>query len=376
MSVLPESTVAAPRGEPVHVAGASSASAITSLLGIRLPLIQAPLAGVQGARLATAVSRAGGLGSLPAALLNAQTLHSELTLLRDMGLPYQVNFFAHTTPQPDDAREARWRERLAPYYAEFGIDPSQIQPGPVRQPFSAAIADLVEPFRPPVVSFHFGLPSEALLARVKGWGAVVLSSATTVQEALWLEANGADAIIAQGWEAGGHRGHFLSDDLSRQPGTLALLPQIVAAVDLPVIAAGGIINAAGIRAAMTLGAQAVQLGTAFLLCDEATTSAAHRQALREPAKHYTALTNLMTGRPARGIVNRLMREVGPLNEVAPEFPNASNALGPLRAKAEAAGSGDFSPLWAGQNFAGLREIGAAALVAELAWAFEPNDAAE
>ncbi len=358
------------------VATSSRSAALTSLLGIRLPLIQAPLAGVQGSRLAIEVSRAGGLGSLPAALLNAETLRSELTALRDMGLPYQVNFFAHTPPAPDDARETRWRERLAPYYAEFGIDPATIQPGAVRQPFTEAIADLVEPFRPPVVSFHFGLPSPALVERVKRWGAVVLSSATTVDEARWLEAHGVDAVIAQGWEAGGHRGHFLSHDLTLQPGTMALLPQVVDAVKVPVIAAGGIVNAAGIRAALALGAHAVQLGTAFLMCDEATTSQAHRQVLRQPDRHHTTLTNLMTGRPARGIVNRLMREVGALNDVAPEFPNASTALGPLRAKAEAAGSGDFSPLWSGQNFAGLREIGAAALVAELAWAFDRADGAE
>lgn len=340
------------------------------LFGTRLPLVQAPMAGVQDARLAIAVSQAGGLGSLPAAMLAPDALQRELQALRaGTDKPFNVNFFAHTPPAPDEARESVWRERLADYYAEFGIDPAQIKPGPGRQPFSAEIADLVEPFRPPVVSFHFGLPPAALVERVKGWGSLVLGSATTVDEALWLEAHGADAVIAQGWEAGGHRGHFLSDDLTRQPGTMALLPQIVRAVRVPVIAAGGIADVRGIRAALALGASAVQLGTAFLLCDEATTSAPHRAALRDPAHRHTAVTNLFTGRPARGIVNRLMREVGPLSDAAPPFPMATSGVAPLRAEAEAQGSGEFSPLWSGQNFAAVREIGAAALVAELSAAF-------
>lgn len=339
-------------------------------LGTRLPLIQAPMAGVQGARLAVAVSEAGGLGSLPAAMLSPDQLRTELQALRDdTTKPFNVNFFAHTPPVPDDAREARWRDRLGPYYAEFGIDPTQIKPGPGRAPFSPEIADLVEPFAPPVVSFHFGLPPADLIARVKGWGSKVLGNATTVDEALWLEQHGADAIIAQGWEAGGHRGHFLSHDLTRQPGTFVLLPQIVRAVKVPVIAAGGIADVRGIRAALALGASAVQLGTAFLLAEEATTSAHHRAALREPAGRHTAVTNLFTGRPARGIVNRLMREIGPLSEDAPEFPLATAGLAPLRAKVESQGSGEFSSMWAGQNFSAVREAPAATIVAELSVAF-------
>lgn len=339
-------------------------------LGTRLPLIQAPMAGVQGARLAIAVSESGGLGSLPAAMLSPDQLRTELQALRDgTTKPFNVNFFAHTPPVPDDAREARWRDRLGPYYAEFGIDPTQIKPGPGRAPFSPEIADLVEPFAPPVVSFHFGLPPADLIARVKGWGSKVLGNATTVDEALWLERHGADAIIAQGWEAGGHRGHFLSHDLTRQPGTFALLPQIVRAVKVPVIAAGGIADVRGIRAALALGASAVQLGTAFLLAEEATTSAHHRAALREPAGRHTAVTNLFTGRPARGIVNRLMREIGPLSDDAPEFPLATAGLAPLRAKVESQGSGEFSSMWAGQNFSAVREAPAATIVAELSVAF-------
>lgn len=349
---------------------------LQDLLSVELPLIQAPLAGVQGSALAIAVSRAGALGSLPCAMLAPDALRAELTAITAATTkPYNVNFFAHVPPQPDAAREDAWRARLAPYYREFGIDPASIVTGPGRMPFSAAIADLVEPFRPPVVSFHFGLPDEALLARVKAWGAKVLSSATTVEEARWLAARGVDAIIAQGLEAGGHRGHFLDDDLSRQTGTFALLPQIVRAVPVPVIAAGGIADADGVAAAMALGAAGVQVGTAYMLCPEATTPPLHRAALRSEAARHTALTNLFTGRPARGIVNRLMREVGPLNPAAPAFPLATSAVAPLRTTAEAQGSADFSPLWCGGNPSGCREIPAAELTRALAEGFRRHDAA-
>ena len=233
--------------------------------------------------------------------------------------PFNLNFFCHVSPLPDAAREQRWRDALEPYYREFGLDPAAIPAGPGRVPFDARIADLVEPFRPPVVSFHFGLPSAELLARVKRWGSAVWSSATTVEEARWLEAHGADAVIAQGLEAGGHRGHFLDHDLTRQAGTFALLPRVVQAVKVPVIAAGGIADAAGVRAALALGAAAVQVGTAYLLCPEATTSALHRAALQGDQAAHTALTNLFTGRPARGIVNRVMRALGPMSDIRPPF---------------------------------------------------------
>jgi nitronate monooxygenase len=237
-------------------------------------------------------------------------------------------------------------------------------------PFSHAVADAVAPFKPPVMSFHFGLPAPDLLARVKAWGSVVLSSATTVEEGLWLQAHGADAVIAQGLEAGGHRGMFLNDDLSTQLGTLALVPQLVAALDIPVIAAGGIADAAGVRAAMALGASGVQVGTAYLCCDEASTSALHRAALVSDAARHTALTRLFTGRPARGIVNRVMQELGPLNPAAPAFPLATAAIGPLRAHWEALGRSDFSPLWAGQNTRGCRDLPAAVLTRQLLQGFE------
>lgn len=343
---------------------------LQQLLGIDLPLIQAPMAGVQNHALAVAVSNAGGLGSLPCAMLDAAGLRAELTALTAKTIkPCNLNFFCHTPAQADAQRQATWRSALQPYYAELGIDPAGIASGPGRQPFSAEMADLLDEFRPAVVSFHFGLPSAELLTRVKACGAKVLSSATTVEEALWLEEHGADAIIAQGLEAGGHRGHFLDMDLSRQCGTFALLPQIVDAVRLPVIAAGGIADAQGVRAVMALGAAGVQIGTAYLCCPEATTSAIHRAALHSPQARHTALTNLFSGRPARGIVNRLMREQGPISPAAPGFPLATAAIAPLRAKAESQGCGDFSPLWAGQNASGCKNIGAAELTAELAKGF-------
>ncbi len=336
-------------------------------LGLASPIIQAPMAGVQGSALAIAVCEANGLGSLPAAMLSDEELRRELGAIRARtNRPFNVNFFCHAPPTPDDGREAQWRAALAPYYDELGIEPSGAPSGPGRAPFTAALADLIAAFAPPVVSFHFGLPSADLVARVKVWGAKVVSSATTVDEARWLEAHGADAIIAQGLEAGGHRGLFLGDDLSTQVGTFALLPQVVKAVRVPVIAAGGIADAAGVRAALALGAAAVQVGTAYLLCPEATTSALHRAALKSDAVRHTAVTNVFTGRPARSIVNRLVREIGPISAAAPAFPLALHAVVPLRAKAEAQGRTDFSPLWSGQNATGCREVPAAELTRQLA----------
>jgi nitronate monooxygenase len=340
------------------------------LLGTELPLIQAPMAGWQLSALAAAVSNAGALGSLPCAMLTPEGIRKELAALKAATRnPFNVNFFCHTPPAPDEARERAWRGKLTPFYREYGIDPENIPAGPGRSPFSDAAADLLDEFEPAVVSFHFGLPSPELLKRARARGAKILSSATTVEEARWLEAQGVDAIIAQGVEAGGHRGIFLSGDLTTQMGTFALLPQVVRAVKVPVIAAGGIADAKGVAAAMALGAAGVQVGTAYLLCPEATTSAVHRAALKSEAARHTALTNLFSGGPARGIVNRVMRELGPINAAAPAFPLASSSIAPLRAKAEAQGSGDFSPLWSGQNAGGCKEIPAADLTRELARPF-------
>ena len=325
------------------------------------------MAGVQGSALAVAVSNAGGLGSLPCATLTPDAMRKELAALKAQTTkPFNVNFFCHAQPELDVAKESVWRAALSPYFVELGIDPQTIAAAPARLPFDADAVDVLGEFRPPVVSFHFGLPSADLLAHVRRWGARILASATTVDEARWLEEHGVDAVIAQGLEAGGHRGMFLSEDLETQVGTFALVPQIVHAVKVPVIAAGGICDADGVRAAVALGAAGVQVGTAYLLCPEATTSALHRAALKGGAARVTALTNLFTGRPARGIMNRIMRELGPISAAVPAFPLAASAVAPLRTTAESLGSTDFSPLWAGQNTTGCRELPAAVLTRELA----------
>ena len=329
-------------------------------------IIQAPMAGVQDAGLAIAASQAGAVGSLPAAMLGPDALARELARLASQaGGPCNVNFFCHQPPTPDLARDAAWRQALRRYYDELGLDAAPVVAAASRQPFSEALAEVLEAHPPAVVSFHFGLPAPALLARVKRLGVAVWSSATTLREAQWLQAHGADAVIAQGLQAGGHRGHFLDLDPALQGPTLALLQQWLPVLRLPVIAAGGIGTAEDVRAARSLGAAAVQAGTAYLLCPEAQTSAVHRAALQDPAAR-SALTPLFSGGLARGLVNRLMRELGPVSALAPAFPGASAALAPLRAGAEAAGRPDFSPLWAGEGFAAARALPAAEITRALA----------
>lgn len=340
---------------------------IQDLLGIALPIIQAPMAGAGRADLAVAVAQAGGLGSLPCALLGPEQIRAEVGIFRQRtDRPLNLNFFCHRPPAPDPAREAAWRQRLAPLYRELGLDPATPAPSSNRAPFDDALCALVEELRPEVVSFHFGLPERALLARVAATGARILSSATTVEEAVWLEAEGCDAIIAQGAEAGGHRGMFRTDDIATQIGTLSLVPQIADAVRVPVIAAGGIADGRGIAAALMLGAAGVQIGTAYLFCPEATVTAPHRRALAQGHGRETALTNVFTGRPARGIVNRAMRELGPISPDAPAFPLAGGALAPLRAATEPGSSEDFMPLWSGQSAALGRAMPAADLTRHLA----------
>jgi nitronate monooxygenase len=340
---------------------------IKDLLGIELPIVQAPMAGSAFAEMAIAVSEAGGLGSLACALLSADQLQQQFDQVRrGTRRPVNLNFFCHRPPKADSEREARWKMRLEKYYVELGIDPNATTTGSSRAPFDAAMCEAVAEFRPVVVSFHFGLPAPELLARVKAAGAKVLSSATSVEEAVWLENHGCDAVIAQGAEAGGHRGVFLTEDISTQVGTIALLPQIVDAVKVPVVAAGGIADARGIVAAFALGASAVQLGTAYLLCPEAKISSAHRNALRRAKENETTLTNVFTGRPARSIVNRLVREIGPICHDAPAFPLAAAAVAPLRNESEARGSEDFIPLWSGQAAPLARELPAGELTRTLA----------
>ena len=307
------------------------------------------MAGAQDHKLAIAVARAGGLGSLPCAMLSPQQLRDQMRQIRaKTKKPVNLNFFCHAPPAVDPAREAIWKKKLEPYYREFGLDPEGDYPAPNRAPFDDAMCAAVEDLKPEVVSFHFGLPEARLLGRVRLAGAKIISSATTVREARFLSEQGCDAIIAQGLEAGGHRGMFLETDVAMQPGTFALVEQIAASVRVPVIAAGGIMDGRGVAAVMNLGASAAQPGTAYLLTPESTISPVYRKALTEAKDDNTAITNVFSGRPARGIINRLMRELGPLSPDAPAFPRAAIAVAPLRAQAEAKGLGDFSTLWAGQ----------------------------
>ncbi len=322
---------------------------ILDLFDIELPIIQAPMAGPGTAELAIAVSDAGGLGSLPCAQLSLDQTRAALEQIGpSASRRLNLNFFCHTPPAADTARGANWQARLAPYYVELGLDPKAPLPATVRRPFDGEFCTLVEKYRPTVVSFHFGLPEQGLMKRVKAAGAKVISSATTVAEACWLEEHGCDAVIAMGLEAGGHRGNFLAQDMARQIGTFALVPQVADAVQVPVIAAGGIADARGIVAAFALGAAAAQIGTAYLFCPEAKLPAVHLEALAGAGDADTMLTNVFTGRPARGIVNRLMREQGPLSPFTPPFPSAATALAPLKSRAEAQGRVDFSNLWSGQ----------------------------
>src|SRR6202035_5658542 len=263
--------------------------------------------------------------------------------------PVNMNFFCHKPVDADPQREAGWKRRLSPYYEELGLDPAAPVNAANRAPFDEAMCTLVEELKPEVVSFHFGLPDQARLRRVKAAGCALISSATIVKEAICLEENGADAIIAQGAEAGGHRGMFLTEDIGGQPGTFALVPQVVDAVKVPVIAAGGIADGRGIAAAFALGAAGVLIGTAYLRCPESKVSAPARSALARALDESTVMTNVMTGRPARGVVNRVMREVGPISPDAPAFPHAATGLAPLKAAAEKLGKVDFTTLWAGQS---------------------------
>ena len=342
---------------------------ILDLFDIRLPILLAPMANFGTVEMAIGAGEAGALASLPCAALSLDQIRAGVAVLRKAGAgPVNLNFFCHKQPAQSEEREAAWRARLLPYYRELGIDPETQTAAASRKPFDEAACALIEELRPQVVSFHFGLPDDKLLARVKATGAKVIASATVVGEARWLEAHGCDAVIAMGAEAGGHRGNFLSQDMTRQVGTFALVPQVVDAVRVPVIAAGGIADGRGIAAALALGASAVQIGTAYLFCPEAKVSAPHRAALAEASDEDTEITNLFTGRPARGIVNRLMHELGPLSPDLPAFPLAAGALAPLKAKAEAEGSGDFSNLWSGQaaRLAASRPMSARELTQHLA----------
>ncbi|MTV12601.1 MULTISPECIES: nitronate monooxygenase family protein [Bradyrhizobium] len=342
---------------------------IIDLFKTEFPIVLGPMAGVMDAELATAVAQGGGVASLPCAMITPDKAREQVHTFRQrVSAPINLNFFCHKAVDADPAREAIWRQRLAPYYREHGLDPNAQINAANRAPFDAAFCAVVEELKPEIVSFHFGLPDPKLLERVKATGAVILSSATTVKEAIWLEENGADVIVAQGAEAGGHRGMFLTENIAQQPGTFALVPQVVDAVKVPVIAAGGIADGRGIAAAFVLGASGVQIGTAYLRCPESKVIPAARVMLAQASDESTVITNVMTGRPARGVANRVMREVGPISPDAPAFPHAATALGPLKAAAEKQGKVDFTNLWAGQAVRMGKEMPAAELTRALAGA--------
>ena len=342
---------------------------LLDLFKSEFPIVLAPMAGVMDADLVIAAAQGGALGSLPCAMMSVEKAREQINIIRQrVSAPVNMNFFCHKAVDADPAREAGWKQRLGPYYKELGLDPAMPIDVANRAPFDAAMCELVEELKPEVVSFHFGLPDPALLRRVKAAGCIVISSATIVREAIWLEENGADAIIAQGAEAGGHRGMFLTENIAEQPGTFALVPQVVDAVKVPVIAAGGIADGRGIAAAFALGAAGVQIGSAYLRCPESKVIAPARVALAQACDDSTVITNVMTGRPARGVANRVMREVGPISPDAPAFPHSATALGPLRVAAEKQGKVDFTSLWAGQAVRMGREMPAAELTRALAGA--------
>ena len=339
---------------------------LLELFGVEHPIIQAPMANATAVDMAVAVAETGALGSYPCAALADDKIGEGVATIRARTTkPINLNFFCHQPAAEDAERDAAWLNKLAPYYAELGADTPKVPLKASIVPFTAATCAVVEELKPQVVSFHFGLPEAALIARVKKAGCKIISSATTLREALYLAEHGADAIIAQGSEAGGHRGMFLETDIATQIGTLALVQQIVEAVQQPVIAAGGIGDGRSIVAAIVLGAAGVQIGTAYLCCPEATTSASHKAALAVPGRE-TVITNVLSGRPARSILTRFVREQGPINAAVPTYPNATPALAPLRAKAEAKGSGDFSLLWSGQGAPPPTGIGAGDLTRKLA----------
>jgi nitronate monooxygenase len=340
---------------------------LLDLFRIETPILLAPMAGSGGSALAIAVAKAGGLGSIPCASISVEKATEEVAIFRGaVAAPLNLNFFAHQPKAPTDADHARWLSRLAPYFKEFAVDPAGLAAAGGRAPFDDAMCRMVEALKPEVVSFHFGLPAKDLLARVHATGAKIVGTATTVAEGRWLAERGVHAVIAQGNEAGGHRGNFLTDDMATQPGLFALVPQMADALQVPVIAAGAIADGRGMAAALTLGASAVQIGTAYLLSDESVSVPVHKAAVKQARDDNTAVTNVLTGRPARGVINRIMREIGPLSPDALPFPLAGGALVPMRAATEKQGHGDFQPLWSGQAGALAREGNAESITRRIA----------
>jgi len=334
------------------------------LLGIAHPIVQAPMSGFTTPALAAAVCNAGGLGSIGCATLPSAAIREQVAAIcQSTNRPFNLNFFVYAPPVPAPETTARMRARLASYFAVFGL-------GPVPEPsvpfasFDEERLALALELRPRVVSFHFGLPSAAAVRRIKEAGCVIMSSATTVAEARSLQANGADVIIAQGFEAGGHRGSFSDSPGAGMIGTMALVPQIADAVRIPVVAAGGIADGRGIAAAFALGASGVQLGTAFLGCPEAAVPPLYQAQLRAATDDMTEVTRAFTGRPARALRNRFVAEMA--DAEALDFPLQASLVGPLWQVPDETARAQLMPFWAGQAVALMRELPAGELVEKLA----------
>ena len=318
-------------------------------LGLELPIIQAPMAASTAPELVAAVSNAGGLGSHGCANFAPEQLNEQMQAIRERtNRAFNLNFFAHEAPVQDTEKTETMRALMAKFHDELGLGDVP-EPQPLFRPFDGdyLAALLADP--PKVVSFHFGLPAAALVQPLKDAGVFILSSATTVAEARWLEDHGVNAVIAQGAEAGGHRGTFLSDDYrSALVGTMALVPQVVDAVQVPVIAAGGIADGRGMAAALMLGAQAVQIGTAFLTTAEAATNQLYRDALTAAEDTLPTVTKSFSGKPARGLRNRYVEEMRPHEDSLPDFPLTYYMNKDLRAAATKEGRGEFLAFWSGQ----------------------------
>ncbi|MEP2640957.1 MULTISPECIES: nitronate monooxygenase family protein [Roseobacteraceae] len=338
-------------------------------LGAQFPLIQSPMAGAQDESLGIAVARAGAVGSIPCAALTAQDARrSALRFQKATAGPLNLNFFCHTVPARDPTRDARWLHELRGYYADLSL-PADYPKNAHLRPFDADMVDVVCDVKPAVVSFHFGLPDAVYIDRIRATGAKIIATATTLKEAELLAQNGCDAVIAQGKEAGGHQGVFLPTDAQNPLNTIDLVARIAGALTTPVIAAGGIADQAGIRAALAAGASGVQIGTRFLKSPEATITPLYRRILDGAEPRDTQITNVFTGRPARAFVTRLVRDLGPMNPNVQAFPYAASALGPLRGAT--AGADDFAAMWAGQNWKTGTTKPARDIVLDLAQAFDP-----
>lgn len=324
---------------------------LQKLLGIKHPVIQAPMAGASTPAMAVAVTNAGGMGSLGCAMMSADKLRAAAKDVAGAKGPVNFNFFVHREPDIARYNQARMREALAPHYAALGLgDVAAAAPG--MPAFNDAMLEVLLACAPKVASFHFGLPAAHAVDALKRAGVVLIGCATSVAEARALEAGGMDAIVAQGMEAGGHRGVFIGEPQDNDMGTMALVPLMVDAVRVPVIAAGGIFDGRGVAASLMLGAAGAQLGSAFLRAPESMTPPLHKQALAEAPDNFTRPTRLFTGRPARSIRNRMVRELAALESDAAPFPAQRAVTAPLAKAAAERGSADFMPLWSGQ--AGMR----------------------